>query len=341
MNQFYRSHASQLLQIAQHAARPLNLIEFAFASESDKEALSRDKNELLAVEKQLEISEQMAVRIRAQSAGLLEVSATTHNVGDLKLGGVRQKRLSQAKVEFIHRSLKEFLMEPDTRDLLLEQNTDRSFNVHQRLMRMFITKIQITYDPKSIRARFRRQKITEYEATTLWDCVHEALQYASNAEQSQDHPSLHMRITELDRVVERKWRASYGDPSESKWHGTPWPVAMLSEYFYWFYEQLGPLPCCSSWQDSFLSLAVQCRLTRYLQTSFRTRRLEQKKKLGRLFLHYAVDPIPLFSLCSPPGTRNISPLIDPELTRLFLENGADPNEKFEGYSAWENVLYHM
>ena len=343
MDPFYRSHASQLLQIAQHAARPLNLVEFAFASESDKEALGRDKNELLEVEKLLEISEQMAVRIRAQSAGLLEVSATTHHVGDLELDGFRQKKLSQAKsqakVEFIHRSLKEFLMESDTKDLLLNQNTDRGFNAHHRLMRMFITKIQITYDPRGI--RLRAPKTTEQEATTLWDCVHEALQYASNAEQSQDHSSLHMWITELDRVVERKWRACCDYSFESKWHGTHWPVAMLSEYFYWHSEQSGPLPCCSSWQDSFLSLAVQCRLTKYLQTSFRTRRLEQKRKPGRPFLHYAVDPIPVFSLCSLPGTRNIRPVIDPELASLFLENGADPNEKFEGYSAWENVLYHM
>jgi hypothetical protein len=83
------------------------------------------------------------------------------------------------------------------------------------------------------------------------------------------------------------------------------------------------------WEDSFLSLAVQFGLERYLQEQFGQGSKVLKSKRGRPLLHYALDPAMYVQY----------DLITRSVVQLLLKHGADPNEKFEETSSWERGLY--
>ena len=94
-------------------------------------------------------------------------------------------------------------------------------------------------------------------------------------------------------------------------------------------------PECShprSWEDSFLSLAIQFGLRNYLEAKLdegSTKDKVLKSKRGRPLLDYALVPF-----------RKIAPydLVKSTLIKTLLDHGADPNERFEGQTCWERAL---
>jgi hypothetical protein len=94
-------------------------------------------------------------------------------------------------------------------------------------------------------------------------------------------------------------------------------------------------PECShprSWQDSFLSLAIQFGLRNYVEAKLgeeSTRDKVLKSKKGRPLLDYALVP-----------SKKIAPydLVKSTLVETLLDHGADPNARFEGQTCWERAL---
>ncbi|KAK3295252.1 uncharacterized protein B0H64DRAFT_459171 [Chaetomium fimeti] len=81
-----------------------------------------------------------------------------------------------------------------------------------------------------------------------------------------------------------------------------------------------------SWEDSFLTLAIQFGLQNYVGAKL-GKGLKSKK--GRPLLDYALVPL-----------AKIAPydLVKPALVETLLDQGADPNERFEGRTCWERAL---
>ncbi|KAF5007201.1 hypothetical protein FDECE_6463 [Fusarium decemcellulare] len=88
-----------------------------------------------------------------------------------------------------------------------------------------------------------------------------------------------------------------------------------------------------SWNDSFLSIAVQFGLHNYVDSQLGSGNSSKvlKAKKGRPLLDYALRPsLPLI----------VVPyiLFTPVMVKTLLDHGAHPNEKFEGRTCWEGAL---
>ncbi|KAF4331973.1 small s [Fusarium beomiforme] len=88
-----------------------------------------------------------------------------------------------------------------------------------------------------------------------------------------------------------------------------------------------------SWNDSFLSLAVQFGLQNYIKSQLSSESSSKalKIKKGRPLLHYALHP-------SLPPVMAEETLITPDVIQMLLAHGAHLNHKFEGRTCWEDAL---
>jgi hypothetical protein len=90
-------------------------------------------------------------------------------------------------------------------------------------------------------------------------------------------------------------------------------------------------PACSherNWNDSFLSLAIQFGLQNYVKGELGNSDKIVRSKKGRPLLDYALYPSPI----------GPSDLVTPEMVRLLLDHGANPNERFGKRTCWEGAL---
>lgn len=80
-----------------------------------------------------------------------------------------------------------------------------------------------------------------------------------------------------------------------------------------------------------MALNVKFGLTLYVRDTIRKQGRHCLIKRGRPLLDYACRP--------EPSWEPWSAFSDPNLVQILLLNGADPNVKFNGFSAWQSCLY--
>jgi hypothetical protein len=152
-----------------------------------------------------------------------------------------------------------------------------------------------------------------------WGLVSNALLFARLTE-ATTHKSSWKLLDELDRALtiyfpEVTGRSRAGDYKKATWCDT--------------YEEDYTRP--APWYDNFMSLNVRFGLKLYVQDTIRKKGQRCLVKPGRPLLDYACRPEPKY--------EHWSAYIDPDLVQILLLNGADPNLKFNGFSAWQNCLY--
>lgn len=85
------------------------------------------------------------------------------------------------------------------------------------------------------------------------------------------------------------------------------------------------------WYDTTLAFAIRCGWELYVVEKVKEHGNGLPAKRGRPLLDCAVRPEPTYS--------EYVYGINPKIVKCLLEHGADPNVKFNGYSAWSNALY--
>jgi hypothetical protein len=85
----------------------------------------------------------------------------------------------------------------------------------------------------------------------------------------------------------------------------------------------------SGCSDFFLALAIQAGLQVYVKEKLDANITLIRQKEGRPLLDYALRPRRLSPILSHLGQKNI---VDPQIVRLLLEHGSDPNEQIEHYA---------
>ncbi|KAF2107014.1 hypothetical protein BDV96DRAFT_654106 [Lophiotrema nucula] len=87
----------------------------------------------------------------------------------------------------------------------------------------------------------------------------------------------------------------------------------------------------ASWDDDFLSFAILCGLTYYVQRKLANyTRDYPPRKPGRPYLDYACIPEPNYS-----GFRK---RVEIDIAERLIDLGADPNEEFAGRSVWQRLI---
>jgi hypothetical protein len=85
------------------------------------------------------------------------------------------------------------------------------------------------------------------------------------------------------------------------------------------------------WRDNFLALAVRHNLHFYVEAKLGDDSPYSEKKDGRPLLDYAFLPLSGLSTF----------MVSPDLIKLLLACGANPNQTFDNFSPWVNFLRHV
>lgn len=81
------------------------------------------------------------------------------------------------------------------------------------------------------------------------------------------------------------------------------------------------------WHDDFLAVAVTYGLHHYVAQKLGNGKSVVRRKKGRPYLDYA-----LYHTLSNPG------IYSPDMVKVLLNHGAEPNKTFNSRSPWQNFL---
>lgn len=199
MDQFHRSQASKLLQIVYHRlmlkhGRPLTTFQLHLDEQPPRDAL-RSKQEEIKDRDKLRICREMQGRIRSRCCGLVEVIPTRemHRYGDNILNIARvgfsqwdQRDLIDSQIQFLHKTVVDFLAEPDIWGFVLGLCDDTTFEA------------DVSITASSVRAIKMSPVGCEYSVIEahMQDCLY----YAQRAESTTGKaPTLY--LLELDRSM--------------------------------------------------------------------------------------------------------------------------------------------
>ncbi|KAI9868493.1 MAG: hypothetical protein M1813_005937 [Trichoglossum hirsutum] len=301
---------------------PLTAMGLSFAESDPRFVFNAEAKPLTATEKELRLKETEG-RLRSRCAGLIELrfSANSFDVLDETQQASVQQEPDDAEVQFLHKSVADFLAKPDVWEEILATTRDTDFDANVYLLRSVILQIK-TWSP--------RRGDYEYLNPVL-RLVDHAMELARRAETSTGRAEEKL-LDELDSALAVHCKAVLAEES-SEWdifrnHHLDSSSAdihwsdLLPEY------HVRPAP----WHGSFLSFAVRNGLVLYVQAKLDGHGETIVPKKGRPLLDYACYPIPDYN----PTWQNA---IDPKIVEILLQNKADANEKFNGWSPWQNALY--
>ena len=250
----------------------------------------------------------MKRRIQRSCKGLVHVEDT--------------KDLPNAEVTLLHRTVKEYIIRDDNFRLLLaraDQQLIEDPEISLMAMSLRLLKVDLAYEPGWINwvspenrestsdvEKREKEDAVAYEAP---DIVHYFL-IAAAAAAWETGSSFKIYIDELDRVLSSRrpdgWAGLYYRSHESNTR--------------------------EDWNTDLLCLALAHGMDIYIEEEFKRIREKILDRNQRPLMCYLFD-------------ESIFPdVASPELLKPLLNNGADPNEQFQGFTPWTwaiNQQYHL
>jgi hypothetical protein len=299
----YHEQASRLFQIfraaREHTYRKMEdvyLVTLAFADEEDDTASLETEIGPWSGEDLSLRCDEAKCRLKSRCGGLLEVF--DDQVGPL-----------DATIQYLHRTVRDFLERPDIWSMLLKRTECSRFSPKVALLQSYILQLKVvmmTYDGD----RFE----------PVSSMVNTALLYAREAE-DHDHSSQLSLLRELDKTATWHWKKTN---EAEKWPDQHWAYKCLEEGIN--RQSLNPntmwVPAPED-EDNFLSLAIKFGLKHYLEAELLENPRLVKEKLGRPLLDYVVE-----ARCSP----------EVDIVSQLLKSGADPNQIYKGRTTWQHAL---
>jgi hypothetical protein len=291
--QLVRSAHSAILQYRFGKPPPqVSLITLALADDNESDAFILSPPEGFLNSEDINfLTKEMDARLKSRCGGLLEVCGP-----------------GSMFVQYLHRTVRDFLELRETQHLLLSRTTDK-FNPDERLLTAFLLRFRYATE---IQPSLQVQPVIH---------IHFALLHARRA-MAMTRLSYTSILDTLDKTVMEKWlslprqvRIPQGDVLDLREGEAHW--ANFLEFRY---------PTDKATQDSqdcFLSLAISFGLNEYVEAKLDQAPGTLLTKRGRPLLDYII-----FSEYP----------IDAGMVSLLLRHGADPNEKFRGISVWQYAL---
>lgn len=283
----HRTESAKVFLLTTHARQPLSVVCYRYLEKEHREPgyAFEAAIEPMSPEQLKLVHDDVRDRIDFLCKGLLEVNeVVTDGRPDYQ-------------VDFLHRTVSDFLMEKDMHQDLVQRATNNStteWNAHQALCYVELVRAKSLPLKNGI----------QYRLNILFSLVDALMFYVHEVEIEQKAPQTRL-LEQLDRVI-----TDYAD-HDMVYH---WTNARDSPTGLYFNEHN---------YNSFLALTVQSRLVLYVKQKLDSRPDLLRAKNGRPLLDYALRP----KLVTPTRLPQLVEFIDFDMVRLLLDKGANPNEK--------------
>lgn len=285
-----------------------------FALLDEKTVLQAETCQFTVEEASIEISS-IEAKMKSYCAGLIELStvedddhsatpSTTDFDEDWRRDSSqtlimnRSYNWADPNVQFIHRSVSEYLWKEEIWNKIHAQTDNLGFNPLAATLRSLV--MQAKKCPYGY--QFKETRTGNIKP---WELMGFALEIAYHLEQGQG-----------------KVQADLLDALETALTMRCGPA--------WWNTYVKDRDKQALWQNNFFAFTIRYGLWGYVQDRLETRGRESMQKPGRPLLDYACRPQPTYGLWQRADAR---------IVEALLQNGADPNLNFNGYSPWQNVWF--
>ncbi|KFZ19300.1 hypothetical protein V502_03736 [Pseudogymnoascus sp. VKM F-4520 (FW-2644)] len=308
----------RIMSIAQHTpTRPIKHvprdIKFQIPELTALElSFALDKNQDFAinptpiVQQDLEMRmKNVDIQLRKSCAGLLEVSGRKYFRRSVEGEIYPFSKDPSAKIEYHHRTAKDFLDGEDLQELMVKTQQADRFSPSTALVRARL----VIYQSLCTGVVYRTYK-TVKEDWNILKSIDATLILALQAENETGKGQVEY-IDKLNKTIEGLWYPN----AKNKDH---WGEHIS------FDQQFSRHSC---WHDDFLAVAVTYGLHHYVAQKLGNGNSVLRKKKGRPYLDYAP-----FHTLGNPG------IYSPDTVKVLLDHGAEPNKTFDRRSPWCNFL---
>ena len=316
IDKFYLEQASRLFQLVRAAreqgevkghlrAEPLTLLAISMADEEDEDLAVKAEIKPLSKESRERIlskCESTEGRIKSRCAGLLEIYEYRGD-GYQFSEAVRSK--ADSRVQYLHRTVRDFLEESSTWGMLLRCTDGTQFDPSTSWLRACVLRLKVTVYASGKDVELPLSDLPLSTQRIAFDAMH----YANRAYSATREAQVSL-LDELDRTMAY---LSGGTTTDRHWGCGFWSTI----------QQAGRREDA----DTFMSLAVEFNLCSYVSTKLCQDESILKNKVGRPLLDYVLLPSSLQWHS-----------VEPEMVSLLLQHGADPNRRYTNWTAWENAL---
>ena len=296
----------------------VSILQFSFADEDDLRYAFKLKVSPLTEDQRLARSDIMRRRLNACCKGLLEVRQDLK--GTIFDHKASTTRFDDCPVEYLHRTVKDWLAKPDIWKQLLG-NVDASFDPSYQLCCAYICYLK-TMDPRRLDLGVLHdsvEKVLDYAQVTDPECLGHQVELLEELDRA---------LTELTTIKDSEGK-SFLDPLFDAWRA-PTSILELSRVQ-------------RKRNTSFLHLATQKQLVNFVQHQLRATPSKKRTKLATsllevvvkyawntklltILLEHGADPNAdgLLQLILTEEDKNLSDKLTAELTALLIRRGADP-----------------
>ena len=187
---FYVGQGSRLLLTVLHALRPMSILELAYSDLEDRDRALFEESHWISLEARRRMAVQMEGRLKSRCLGLLEASSPPHD-------GLPTYNSTETRVQFMHRSVAEFLETDLARKRMADSLVGQSFDPHLALMQACIVRL------KHMR---RDQDIWNETVSTI---IRDFMEYTRLAEHTTGEAQIDFMGT-FDRSVNHLWQKLSG-----------------------------------------------------------------------------------------------------------------------------------
>jgi hypothetical protein len=325
---FYLGHASRLFQIVRASQSisnlPLTALAVYFADEDNPDvAIDAPIKHLSDAEVEM-CCEDMDIRLKANCGGLLEISADSDNLHSDHDLVTRALKISKRKVLHLHRTVKDFLEQPEVWAGIQSPTVRSSFNPHVALLRSTVMRLK---------TEIVSHGSGNNSFNSVWDLIEAAVAFAREAEIETSLAQTAL-LREVKRTSIHHWKMKTVQPP-GNWVTTIWkrihPESLDLEDSCHCRDD-----CCS---HDFISFCIHYGMPRYALDEITQDPKIVSGNAGRPWLDYAlsVQLTPRLSCYGPPLTASFPNL---DLLSALLSYGSDPNMSFESkyMTPWQRAL---
>jgi hypothetical protein len=300
LNPSYFEQASKLFQLVRESVEPLSLLSLAFAEDGFDKAMAAEVEPIPLPEKEYR-AERMRRRLNSRCKGLLEAPIS------------RDMSIFETQVQYLHRTVKDFLERPDIWKYVLS-GLPPPFNPDISLFGAILLEI------KTLSMSLETKPVF---LVLLGRCIRRALIFESR------EPELHIRSLEgLDRAATKLFGSSY--PSGGTWLEafirSPTSRQYKTSLKHTSPEYTSPVHwtmLLTGGAKSFFEYAVQFPLYSFIDHELKLGRSANSLVAGRFWLYDAVQSVDL------------------RLIKILLNRGADPNisgDDRKALTPWKHAL---